>query len=118
MSAVEVCHLYISPGHNFVGHHGREPDDYSMIEVPTIECVAGRGIRGDRGRLQRRLVVAQIALTAVLLVGAGLLLRSLTHVWAVDPGLDPAGVLTFSPGFKCAFTISMLLINCDTPSSA
>jgi MOSC domain-containing protein YiiM len=45
---VEICHLYISPGHNFVGHHGREPDTYPMIEVPVIECVAGRGIRGDR----------------------------------------------------------------------
>jgi MOSC domain-containing protein YiiM len=48
MGTVEICHLYISPGHNFVGHHGREPDAYPMIEVPTIECVAGRGIRGDR----------------------------------------------------------------------
>ena len=48
LGAVEICHLYISPGHNFVGHHGQEPDDYPMIEVPTIECVAGRGIRGDR----------------------------------------------------------------------
>jgi MOSC domain-containing protein YiiM len=45
---VEVCHLYISAGHNFVGHHGREPDTHAMIEVPEIECVAGRGIRGDR----------------------------------------------------------------------
>ena len=48
MGTVEICHLYISPGHNFVGHHGREPDAYPMIEVPMIECVAGRGIRGDR----------------------------------------------------------------------
>jgi hypothetical protein len=48
MGAVEICHLYISPGHNFVGHHGREPDDYPAIEVPMIDCVAGRGIRGDR----------------------------------------------------------------------
>ncbi len=47
-AAVEVCHLYISPGHNFVGHHDREPDVHSAIEVPMIECVAGRGIRGDR----------------------------------------------------------------------
>jgi MOSC domain-containing protein YiiM len=45
---VEICHLYISPGHNFVGHHGREPDTHPMIEVKEIECVAGRGIRGDR----------------------------------------------------------------------
>jgi len=48
MSAVEICHLYISLGHNFVGHHGREPDAYATIEVPIIECVAQRGIRGDR----------------------------------------------------------------------
>jgi MOSC domain-containing protein YiiM len=45
---VEICHLYISGGHNFVGHHGREPDQFPMIEVPEIECVAGRGLRGDR----------------------------------------------------------------------
>jgi hypothetical protein len=45
---VEICHLYISPGHNFVGHHGREPDAHPMIEVRVIECAAGRGIRGDR----------------------------------------------------------------------
>lgn len=47
-SAVEICHLYISRGHNFFGHHGREPDDYPTIEVPEIACVAGHGIRGDR----------------------------------------------------------------------
>jgi len=48
MKAVEIRHLYISPGHNFVGHHGREPDAYHMIELPMIECVTGRGICGDR----------------------------------------------------------------------
>ena len=45
---MEICHLYISPGHNFFGHHGREPNDYPAIEVPLIECVTGHGIRGDR----------------------------------------------------------------------
>jgi len=45
---MEICHLYISEGHNFVGHHGQEPDDFSMIEVSMVECVAGRGLRGDR----------------------------------------------------------------------
>lgn len=48
MSLVEICHLYISTGHNFYGHQGREPDDYPAVEVPMIECVAGHGIRGDR----------------------------------------------------------------------
>jgi hypothetical protein len=44
----EILQLYISPGHNFFGHHGREPDKFPAIEVPTLECVTGRGIRGDR----------------------------------------------------------------------
>jgi MOSC domain-containing protein YiiM len=48
MDAMEICHLFISSGHNFVGHHGREPDKHPMIEISEIECVAGRGIRGDR----------------------------------------------------------------------
>jgi MOSC domain-containing protein YiiM len=48
MSTVEICHLYISAGHNFVGHHGCEPDTHPMIEVAEIECMAGRGICGDR----------------------------------------------------------------------
>lgn len=45
---VQICHLYISDGHNFFGHHGRAPDEYPTIEVSEIECVAGRGVRGDR----------------------------------------------------------------------
>jgi MOSC domain-containing protein YiiM len=48
MTPVEICHLYISSGHNFVGHHGRDPDAFPMIEVRSFECLAGRGIRGDR----------------------------------------------------------------------
>ena len=48
MDGMEICHLFISPRHNFVGHHGREPDMHPMIETSEIECVAGRGIRGDR----------------------------------------------------------------------
>jgi MOSC domain-containing protein YiiM len=44
----EILQLYISPGHNFFGHHGREPDSFPAIEVSALECVTGRGIRGDR----------------------------------------------------------------------
>lgn len=47
-SAIRVVHLYISLGHNFVGHHGRSPGTHANIEVDRIECVAGRGVRGDR----------------------------------------------------------------------
>ena len=40
--------MFISPGHNYFGHYGRQPDDYPLQEVDEIECVAGHGIRGDR----------------------------------------------------------------------
>ncbi|HZS16732.1 MAG TPA: molybdenum cofactor biosysynthesis protein [Candidatus Udaeobacter sp.] len=48
MARVEICHLYVSRGHNFFGHHGRAPDNHPLIEVESIECVAGHGIRHDR----------------------------------------------------------------------
>lgn len=43
-----VKNLYISPGHNFFGHHGQPAGEHPLHEVEEIECVAGRGIRGDR----------------------------------------------------------------------
>lgn len=43
-----VLHLYLSPGHNYFGHHGKAPGTYPMLEVPEVECIAGKGIRGDR----------------------------------------------------------------------
>ncbi len=43
-----IRHLFISPGHNYFGQHGQRPGGFSIIEVPEIECLAGRGIRGDR----------------------------------------------------------------------
>ncbi|HEY8932076.1 MAG TPA: MOSC domain-containing protein [Rariglobus sp.] len=43
-----IEHLYVSPGHNYFGHHGKPADEHPIIGVPEIECVAGRGIRGDR----------------------------------------------------------------------
>ena len=40
--------MFISPGHNYFGHHGRPAEDYPLEEVEEVECVAGHGIRGDR----------------------------------------------------------------------
>jgi MOSC domain-containing protein YiiM len=45
---LRIEHLYLSPGHNYFGHHGKPADDHPMIEVSEVECVAGRGLRGDR----------------------------------------------------------------------
>ena len=45
---IRVHHLFVSPGHNYVGHHGLPPAQHAAMEQSAIECVAGRGIRGDR----------------------------------------------------------------------
>lgn len=45
---IRVEHLFISPGHNFVGHHGKPPGTNPIVAMSEVECVAGRGLRGDR----------------------------------------------------------------------
>ena len=49
---------------------------------------------GRRRRLQQALVVTQIAVSVILLTGAGLLVQSMQRLAAVDPGLDTRNVLT------------------------
>jgi len=44
----EILHLYISPSHNYFGHHGQAPGEAPTEEVVQLECVAERGIKGDR----------------------------------------------------------------------
>jgi MOSC domain-containing protein YiiM len=44
----DLVHLFISPGHNFVGRHGQPPGVHEAVDCETVECVAGRGLRGDR----------------------------------------------------------------------
>ena len=43
-----IAHLYISPEHNYFGHHEQPPGEAPMLEVDSVECVAGQGLRGDR----------------------------------------------------------------------
>jgi predicted permease len=65
-----------------------------------------RGSSGGRGRAQSALVAIEMALALVLLIGAGLMIRSLTALWNVDPGFHPNNVLTFglspSPSLRTA----------------
>jgi predicted permease len=70
--------------------------------VRAMASGGGRGATGNPGRrrAQRALVVSQLAASFMLLIGAGLLTRSLMQLYAVDPGFDLANVLSLqSPDF-------------------
>jgi predicted permease len=54
----------------------------------------GRSAVGGHHRTQSIFVVSEVALAVVLLAGAGLLIRTLQHLWDVNPGFDPQHVLT------------------------
>jgi predicted permease len=62
----------------------------------------GRGASGARHRTQNVFVVIEMALSLVLLIGAGLMIRTLAALGSVDPGFNPRNVLTFSLGLSPA----------------
>ncbi|HEX5474482.1 MAG TPA: ABC transporter permease [Vicinamibacterales bacterium] len=53
------------------------------------------GQQGIRGRTRNVLVVSEVALSTILLIGAGLLIHSLYHLWQERLGFDPHGLTTF-----------------------
>jgi putative ABC transport system permease protein len=55
-----------------------------------------RGSTANRGRTRSALVIAEVGLSLVLLVGAGLLVKSFERVMGVDTGFDPNRLLTFN----------------------
>ncbi|MGH9711967.1 MAG: ADOP family duplicated permease [Candidatus Acidiferrales bacterium] len=57
---------------------------------------SGRGGSGTRHRAQSVFVVVEMALTLVLLVGAGLMIRTLGRLWSQDSGFNPRNVLAFN----------------------
>jgi putative ABC transport system permease protein len=69
--------------------HAMRPSVASVLQTSTRAAPMGRGGR----RLSDVLVIAEVALALVLLVGAGLLLRSYARLLAVDPGFRTSHVV-------------------------
>jgi predicted permease len=55
----------------------------------------GRGASATRHRAQSVFVIVEMAMALVLLIGAGLMIRTMTHLWNVNPGFRPENVMTF-----------------------
>jgi len=67
----------------------------SRTHVSTTLNEFGRSVAGTRSRAQSAFVVVEMALALVLLVGAGLMVRTLMHLWSLDPGFNAHNVLSF-----------------------
>jgi predicted permease len=68
----------------------------ARINLQGILKEGGRGSSGARHRMQGTFVAIEVAMTLLLLVGAGLMLRSLSALWRVNPGFNPSHAITFS----------------------
>jgi predicted permease len=68
----------------------------SRHDGPDALKQGGRGAIGARHRAQGVFVVVELAMALVLLIGAGLMIRTLSGLWKLDPGFEPKNVLTFN----------------------
>src|ERR1700688_3274764 len=68
----------------------------SRVNLQEVLKESGRGGSGARHRLQGVFVASEVAMALVLLVGAGLIVRSLAPLWRVNPGFNPSHAITFT----------------------
>jgi len=66
----------------------------TRTEVRAALAEGDRGSAGARGRVRAVLLVAEVALAMLLVIGAGLLMRTFVHVSRIDPGFDTRSMLT------------------------
>ena len=64
--------------------------------APTLKDQAGTVVSGGPVRLRKVLVVAQVALSLLLLIGAGLFVRSLRNLLAQHPGFETSNLVGFT----------------------
>ena len=65
------------------------------VNLNDVLKQGGRSLAGSRSALSKSLLVVQVAISLVLLVGAGLFLRTLTNLRQVDVGFNPRNLLLF-----------------------
>jgi predicted permease len=68
----------------------------SRANLQQVLRQSSRGAGDARHRLQGLFVAVEVAMAFVLLIGAGLMLRSLAALWRVNPGYNPEHAITFS----------------------
>jgi len=68
----------------------------AKVDLQDVLRESGRGASGARHRVQQTFVAIQVAVAIVLLVGAGLMLRSLAALWRVNAGFNPSHAITFN----------------------
>jgi predicted permease len=68
----------------------------SRVNLQQVLRESARGASRSRHRLQGIFVAVEVATALVLLVGAGLMLRSLAALWRVDEGFNPTHAITFN----------------------
>ena len=68
----------------------------SQVNLQDALREGGRGFSSARHRVQRIFVAIEVAIALVLLIGAGLMLRSLGALWRVNPGYNPSHAITFN----------------------
>ncbi|HTZ97568.1 MAG TPA: ABC transporter permease [Terriglobales bacterium] len=78
--------------------------DYSRVNVSEALKEGSRGSSGGLGKHRVMLVVTETALASILLIGAGLSLKSLWRTEKIDPGFNPSGVMTFRLASPAQFT--------------
>ncbi len=66
----------------------------SQTRVSTTLNETGRSVASSKTRAQSALVVVEVAMALVLLIGAGLMVRTLMRLWSLDPGFNSRNVLS------------------------
>ncbi len=64
------------------------------LDLRSAIASGTRSVSGGSGRVRQWLIGAEVALTVVLLAGAGLLVRTVMHLEGLAPGFDPANVMS------------------------